>query len=110
MRADEQPNDAIVLDAGYEYLVVHDYSGFRGHTMLSFMNPGDFASILGWIAQHPRSRVWYVQSQNAYWDPQQRIQAALARRPVVLTRRFPRQAPENDVTVILFGAVPGPRT
>ena len=110
MRANEKPSDAIVLDAGYEYLVVHDYSGFRGHMILSFMNPNDFGPILRWIAANPRARVWYIQSQSSYWDPQGRIEAALARRPLVLARRFPRQAPENDVTLLLFDAIPAHRT
>jgi 4-amino-4-deoxy-L-arabinose transferase-like glycosyltransferase len=110
MLAAEKPDDAIVLDAGYEYLVVHDYSGFRGRLILSFMNPGDFAPILHWIADHPRARVWYVQSQSEYWDPKGRIAAALRPRPVVIERRFPRQAPENAVTLILFDAMPKSRT
>jgi len=109
LRAGERPSDAVVLDAAYEYLVVRNYSGFRGRTILSFMNPSDFAPILQWIAANPQRRIWYVQAQNAYWDPQLRIAASLANRPVVLRRRFPRQAPENEVTVVLFGPAPARR-
>lgn len=103
----EHAGDAIILDAGYELLVVQNYTAFRGHTMLSFMNPSDFAPILGWSREHPRVRVWYVQHQNFYWDPNQRIASTLAqRRPILMTRRFPRQSAVNDVTVLLFDKVP----
>lgn len=107
MRADESPKDTIVLDAAYEYLVVRDYSAFRGHRILSFMNATDFRPIFGFIATHPEARIWYVQAQNEYWDPERRIEAALAHRPIIFARRFPRQAWENEVTVMLFGPEPG---
>ncbi len=103
----ERPRDAIVLDAGYERLVVQNYTAFRGRPLLSFMNPTDFTPILNWIRDHPRDRVWYIEHQYAYWDPDRRIASALARkRPQLLRQRFARQAAVNDVTVLLFDKVP----
>ncbi len=103
----EQPADAIVLDAGYERLVVQNYTAFRGRALLSFMNPTDFTPILGWIRDHPRARVWYIEHQYVYWDPNRRIALALAHdRPQLLQQHFARQAAVNDVTVLLFDKVP----
>ncbi len=103
----EEPGDAIVLDAGYERLVVQNYTAFRGRMLLSFMNPTDFTPIELWIRDHPHARVWYIEHQYVYWDPDRHIASALARkRPQVLVQRFARQAPVNDVTVLLFDKVP----
>jgi hypothetical protein len=106
MLANEKTDDAIVLDAAYEYLVVADYSAFRGRTILLFMNPSDFGPILRWLEQHPRRRVWYVQHQNFYWDPQLQIKSALARRPVLFSETFLRRLPENEVSLMLFDKLP----
>ncbi len=103
MLAHEHTGDAVVLDAGYEQFIVRDYTAFRGRTMLSFMNPGDFQPILSWIAQHPDQRVWYVQHQNFYWDPKLRIATALHQtREQLLSERWPRQSPVDDVSVTLY--------
>jgi hypothetical protein len=107
MLRSEKPGDAIVLDAGYEQLVVQRFSGFRNRTVLAFMNPNDFAPILSWIARHPKTRIWYVQHQNFYWDPNQEIASALGRsRARLLTQTWPRQSAVDLVTVALFDAVP----
>jgi hypothetical protein len=107
MLASEQPSDAVVLDAGYEFLVVRDFTAFRGREILSFMNPGDFSPILGWIARHPGRRVWYVEHQNFYWDPQRRIASALAaHRRTLRDQHWPRRWPVDDVSMMLFDKVP----
>jgi uncharacterized membrane protein len=103
----EQPGDAVILDAGYELLVVQNYTAFRGRTILTFMNPGDFENILTWIERHPGNRVWYIQHQNFYWDPQRRIAAALAKkRTQELAYRWPRESPVDEVSVVLFEELP----
>jgi 4-amino-4-deoxy-L-arabinose transferase-like glycosyltransferase len=107
MLREERPSDAIVLDAAYEALVVRDFTAFRGHETLSFMNPGDFDPILTWIAHHPGRRIWYVEHQNVYWDPQRRIATALAqKRPVRLEQHWPHRRAVDNVSVLLFGEVP----
>ena len=102
----EQPGDAIVLDAGYEALVLNDHTAFRGRELLSSMNPSEFAPILHWIATHPDKRIWYVEHQHYYWDPQRRIAGALGNREVLLMHRWPRRWPVDDVSVMLFNKVP----
>ncbi len=107
MLREGRPADAIVLDAGYEALAVRDFTAFRGHETLSFMNPSDFGGILAWIARHPDRRVWYIEHQQFYWDPQRRIASALGeRRPTLIQRRWPRRWAVDDVSVMLFGEVP----
>lgn len=101
----ERPHDAIILDAGYELPVVRDFTAFRHHTILSFMNPSDFAPIEAWVAAHPARRVWYVEHQNFYWDANRRIEASLGQRPRLLAVRFARALPVNAVRVELFGAL-----
>jgi hypothetical protein len=102
----EQPADAIVLDAAYESLVVADFTAFRGHTTLAFMNPNDFDPVLAWIEHHPRRRIWYIEHQNFYWDPQRRISSALEARRVLVRRQWPHRSPVDDVSVMLFDEVP----
>jgi 4-amino-4-deoxy-L-arabinose transferase-like glycosyltransferase len=102
----EKPGDAVILDAAYEYLVVADYSAFRGRTILLFMNSSDFKPIEQWITQHPARRIWYVEHQNYYWDPQLRIRSWLASRRVLFAQRFARRSPENEVTLVLFDKLP----
>ncbi|HXN09031.1 MAG TPA: glycosyltransferase family 39 protein [Candidatus Acidoferrales bacterium] len=107
MLAHEEPADAIVLDAGYEGLVVHNYTAFRGHTTLAFMNPADFDSILSWIAQHPNRRIWYVEHQHFYWDAKRRIASALGtRRRTLVSKQWPHRLAVDDVTVTLFDKAP----
>jgi len=107
LAGEERPTDAIILDAGYEQYAVAPLSAFRGHPMLAFMNPSDFATILRWIDDHPHARIWYIEHQNAYWDPQRRIAASLARsRAQIASRDFPRQSPADEVAVFLFDKVP----
>ena len=104
---DEEPADAVVLDAGYEQYVVAPLSAFRGHRVLVFMNPSDFDPIVRWIGDHPHTRVWYIEHQNFYWDPQRRIAASLTKtRPQLASRDFPRQSAADEVAVFLFGQVP----
>jgi len=104
--AHEEPADAIILDAGYESLVVRNYTAFRGRTTLTFMNPGDFDPILSWIARHPNRRVWYIEHQNFYWDAQRRIASSLGlRRRTVVSRQWPHRLAVDDVSVTLFDKV-----
>ena len=102
----EEPGDAIVLDAGYESLVVRSYTAFRGRTTLTFMNPADFDPILSWIARHPNRRIWYIEHQNFYWDAQRRIAAALEMtRRAVVSRQWPHRLAVDNVSVTLFDKV-----
>jgi len=103
----EQPHDAVILDAGYERLAVQDLTAFRSREVLTFMNPGDFPALLRWIEKHPERRIWYVQHQHFYFDPQRRIAGALgARRRALLAQTWPRRWPVDDVSVVLFDKVP----
>lgn len=103
----EERGDAIVLDAGYESLVVRNYTAFRGRTMLAFMNPGDFDSVLSWLQRHPNRRIWYIEHQNFYWDPQRRIASTLEKtRHAVVRREWPHRFAVDDVSVTLFDKVP----
>ncbi|PZR60415.1 MAG: hypothetical protein DLM53_12195 [Candidatus Eremiobacter antarcticus] len=100
----EQPGDAIVLDAGYEFLVVRDYTAFRRHDIVSFMNPADFAAVDRWIAARGHKRVWYVEHQNFYWDPHKAIASGLsASRPELVRWRQEKASPVDAVAVSLFG-------
>jgi len=100
----EQPGDAIVLDAGYEFLVVRDYTAFRRRDIVSFMNPSDFATVTRWLALRQHRRIWYVEHQNFYWDPHRAIAASLsASRPELLRWRLDKASPVDAVAVSLFG-------
>jgi len=107
MLAHEKPADAIVLDAAYESLVVRNYTAFRGHTTLTFMNPGDFDPILSWIARHPSRRIWYLEHQNFYWDAQRRIASSLGMtRRTLVSKQWQHRLAVDDVSVTLFDKVP----
>ena len=107
LQARAQSSDGIVLDEGYEYLVVRNYRAFQGHPIQVFMNPSDFSRVLHWIQSNPQRRVWYVEHQNFYWDPQRQILAALAaRRKSLLRWSEVRQSPVDAVRVELFDRIP----
>lgn len=107
LQAHAQPSDGIILDEGYEYLVVRGYQAFAGHPLVVFMNPSDFAPVLRWLTANPNRRVWYIEHQNFYWDPDRKIAAALAaRRKLLLRWSEPRQSPVDAVGVALFDRIP----
>ncbi len=92
-----------MLDAGYEFLVVRDYTAFRRRDIVSFMNPSDFAPVRNWLATRRQRRIWYIEHQNFYWDPHGRIRGWLAaNRTELVGWRQAKASPVDAVTVRLF--------
>jgi len=97
-------DDAIVLDQGYMHYVVDDLNGFRGHATFRVDSGESVHAFDAWLRARPKSRVWYVENQFYYPDPQREAFASLrATRPALGTYEQQRRSPADAVGVVLFG-------
>jgi hypothetical protein len=102
--ANEQRNDLIVLDQGAEYWVVHDFSGFRNHQTDAPGIRSDVPRTIRWLEGYPKRRVWYIENQPGFTDPQQRVKASLdATRTLLRAWRQNRLYREDTVLILLYG-------
>ncbi|HET9343695.1 MAG TPA: glycosyltransferase family 39 protein [Candidatus Eremiobacteraceae bacterium] len=65
----EKPDDAMLFVQGFPYLVVGDFTAFRGHPAEGPAMPADLPFTLGWIRKHAGQRIWYIENQAYYADP-----------------------------------------
>ncbi len=102
----EKAGDIIVLDQGAEYWVARDFTGFRHHALSAPTLPSDIRPTIAWLQAHTKQRVWYIDNNPFYPDPNRKILAALDRtRSKLLDWREPRLSAYDYVYVGLFGSV-----
>ena len=100
----EHAGDAIVLDQGYMHYVVDDLNGFRGHATFRVDSSESVRAFDAWLRARPTSRVWYVENQFYYPDPQRAVFTTLrAHRLALGTYEQKRRSPADAVAVVLFG-------
>ena len=101
----EKPDDRIILDQGFERFVVGSFSAFRGHPMFSLDTPVGLAAALQWVDERPAQRVWYVENQSFFPDPERRVFERLehTRRRIGAWEQR-RQSAADAVVVVLYGA------
>ena len=73
----EKPDDAMLFVQGFPYLVVGDFTAFRGHPANGPAMPADLPFTLRWIDKHAGQRVWYVENQAYYADPDHEVKRYL---------------------------------
>ena len=101
----EKPSDAMLFVQGFPYIVVGDFSAFRHHAAAGPAMPEDLPYTFHWIAEHRNDRIWYIENQYFYPDPQQKIKAYLDRtRKVLLVRSEARAVAGDVVNVVLYSA------
>ncbi len=105
VRAHEAPGDAFVFVQAFPIVVVRSFSAFSGHALAGPNVPADLAPTLRWIGEQRLRRVWYVENQPDYADPERAVRSALvARRQLLGTWIEPKAYAANAVTIQLFGA------
>lgn len=99
------PGDRFVLDDGYPYLILRSMPAFAGHAIDAPTAASQIPSTLAFADLLPRVRVWYVENEFYYVDPQRRVLAHLeATRPRLREWLEPRADLSNRVYIALFGA------
>lgn len=103
-RAQVQSGDALVFDQGYASEVFADDLGFAAHDIAAPSSPQQIGPAIAWIHEHASVRIWYVENEYYYVDPDRRIIAALqSTRPQVAEWLEPRVELSNRVYVVIFG-------
>lgn len=99
----EKADDAMLFVQGFPYLVVGDFTAFRGHPAAGPAMPSDLPYVLGWLRKHAGQRVWYIENQPYYADPDHKIKAYLdsTRRPLHVWSES-RAAISDIVDVVLY--------
>ena len=101
----ETANDAMVLDQGYSFEALKNYRAFRDRDVAAPASASDTSATLEWLKAHARQRVWYVENQYYFVDPDRRIIGALqVSRPRIGEWLEARAELSNRVYVALFGA------
>jgi len=73
----EKPSDAMLFVQGFPYLVVGDFTAFRGHPAEGPAMPADLPFTLDWIRKHASQRIWYIENQPYYADPKHQVKRYL---------------------------------
>jgi 4-amino-4-deoxy-L-arabinose transferase-like glycosyltransferase len=113
----ERRDDAMLFVQGFPYVVVGDFTAFRGHDAAGPASPDDLPYTFHWLEKHKRQRVWYVENQWFYPDPNKKIKAYLDKtrgvaklaggRPAVWSEA--RASAGDIVNIILYSAAPATR-
>lgn len=100
----ERRDDAMLFVQGFPYMVVGNFTAFRGHPAEGPSMPSDVPPTIAWIGRHARQRIWYIENQSFYPDPQKKIKAFLdTTRPVLHTWSENRAEPSDLVNIVLYG-------
>ena len=100
----ERPGDAMLFVQGFPYMVVGNFTAFRGHAAEGPAMPSDVPATMEWIRKHAAQRMWYIENQWYYPDPQKKIKGLLDRtRPQLGTWSEARAQPSDIVNIVLYG-------
>ncbi len=102
----ERQSDAMLFVQGYPVLVVGTYPAFAGHDSEAPASERMLPIARAWIAAHARDRIWYIENQYWFADPDRVIVRDLVARRRVLDRwAEPRADAADAVVITLFDAV-----
>lgn len=100
----ERRDDAMLFVQGFPYMVVGDFTAFRGHDANGPAMPSDVPSTMAWIRKHRSQRVWYIENQWYYPDPKRTIRTLLdSTRPRLGAWTENRAQPSDVVNIVLYG-------
>ena len=104
MVQNEQKSDVIVFDQRYPYLVMRSSPVLEGHDFTGPELQQEVPPILRWLDQRARERVWYIENQPQFPDPNRLIRKHLdATRKRLREWLEPRAEPNNIVYIALYG-------
>jgi 4-amino-4-deoxy-L-arabinose transferase-like glycosyltransferase len=73
----ERKDDAMLFVQGFPYVVAGDFTAFRHHDVAGPAMPSDLPYTFKWLQSHRNRRVWYIENQYFYPDPEKKIKAYL---------------------------------
>jgi uncharacterized membrane protein len=102
--AQERADDAFVFVQAYPVVIVGSYSAFRGRPVNGPNTPGDVPATIAWMRDRAARRLWYIENQPEYADPNGLVHLAIiAHRPLLGRWAEAKAYPENAVSIELFG-------
>lgn len=107
----EKPTDAMMFVQGFPYLVVGDFTAFRGHPAAGPAMPADLPYTFDWIRKHAGQRIWYIENQYYYADPDHTLKRYLdSTRRKLHVWSEPRSTLADIVNIILYDKQVRPAT
>ena len=104
MSQNERPSDAILFVQGYSYLVFEGSPPVVGHDVFGPQSPASIPQTYDWLDRHGSARVWYIENQAWYADPNHEIKDRIvATRPRLREWFEPRSDPSSTVFFALYG-------
>lgn len=102
----ERPDDAMLFVQGFPVVVVGDFTAFRHREVLGPVIPSQVPATIRWLDQHPKQRVWYIENEFFFVDPQKIIKAHLdgTRKPLLVVSENKARA-DDVVNVILYSTI-----
>jgi 4-amino-4-deoxy-L-arabinose transferase-like glycosyltransferase len=98
-----QAGDTIVFDQGYSAEALAKETVLRGYASWPVNAPLDVTRAHTWLEQQSSHRVWYIENQFYYVDPDRRVISYLeSTRPQLSEWLEPRVELSNRVYVVLF--------
>lgn len=109
MAEHERPSDAIMFVQGYSYLVMEQSPSVIGHDVFGPQMRSELPHAIAWLDAHRGDRVWYVENQAWYADPERTIKRHIeATRPRLHEWFEPRADPSGSVFFALYGPMKRP--
>lgn len=86
------------------YLVVEDSPDVKGREVYLMSYPAPPQAAIAWLDAHPHARIWYIENQADFSDPQRLVLKHLdATRPVLYSMLQKHAALANWALLELFG-------
>lgn len=102
--ANADVGDAVIFDQGYASEVFADDRVFSANDIAAPSSDAQIGPALAWLRGHASNRIWYIENEYYFIDPDRRIIAALeSTRPRLREWLEPRVELSNRVYVALFG-------
>lgn len=99
-----RPGDVLVFNQGMSYLVMRDFPEVRGHPVYPMSYPSPPQNANAWIDAQPNARVWYIENQADFSDPQRVVlNHLLATRPELYSLLQKHSEIANWALLELFG-------
>lgn len=102
-----QPGDAIVFDQAMPYLVMRGFPDVKGRAVYPMSYPSPPENAIAWIDAQPNARIWYIENQADFSDPNRVVLKHLVEtRPQLFSVLQKHASLANWALVDLFGPEP----
>jgi len=99
-----QRGDALIFNQMEPYLVVEDSPDVKGREVYLMSYPAPPQAAIAWLDAHPHARIWYIENQADFSDPQRLVLKHLvATRPLLYSMLQKHASLANWALLDLFG-------